>query len=90
MPVCAETRARSSLKPFHAVSVLGRRLRLRLASRSFQTTAETTFGLDHATGVEAIASNPLTVPNGLGAALAGVCGLSGRGAALAGVPLWQG
>lgn len=44
------------------------------------------FGL----ALEALASEALTVPNDLGAALAGVSGRSGRGAALAGVPLWQG
>lgn len=40
--------------------------------------------------LEALASEALMVLNGLGATVAGVSGLSGRGARLAGVPDWQG
>jgi hypothetical protein len=66
---------------------------LRLARKSRQCSGSTPTGQNQTSlpdGEEALASEPMMVPNGLGAALAGVCGLSGRGASAAGVPLWQG
>lgn len=71
-------------------------LAFRLAMKSTHTwpSAQSGFGkgLIEATrgGVDALASIPLVFLGGLGANLAGVLVVFGRGAVLAGVPIWQG
>lgn len=67
MPLLMEMRLRSSRNDFHAVGVLPSRLRFRLARKSVQTWRLTPAGKAHGLGVEALASIPLTVPDGLGA-----------------------